>query len=944
MVVGTPGLGGTLGKTGAQFVTPVNDLTWPIRVKGFLTASPGQYGSLSVCALWAIMARSAQVSLLNYNLGSIAKKMRDGGWVTARHPILATDAFWMDMNDGFLTSQMVQGWQMWCINSRGDRVRVETGDPTGGTQFVRSRDVDTKYTDPNPAHDQSTPISAAQYMARQHQDILKHATYDAWDGWVHDWWRNIPFNAPPDFNQNDVADSAEFDSSVILQWWHQTLGGYIAAYAEEWRLLKGELPYIFVNTGAFSSTGDGKYLEDKLTGICHEQWIGYYSRFAWLNDSEDWRNRAFGGRSGLPHLNTNELFEGGPSNLLYAPVGHFSVRRTDANSDVGSGPNAAGWDPYRTINAKNIQECFIGHRFNVALSCVQLEQVGACFGFHQGHFDLDEFQADLGGPTSDSGRLAIGTAESTRLPAAEPTWPPDGTDFTNLYGSIVGRAFHKGMAVAYLPKKEGMTTVKIGRTELQQLGAQFNLPPYMRFYRLKGNQAFWQSWVWAGQVPADNEGYGATIVGSWSQTAEGHWVDPSHLFVLGKRAYFKQVPSGGGASGATITFQHEVRTTDDRYDLYLKMPIQGFPDRPNYLDEALRTQAYLDSNVPGLGLTAPRPFNTQVGVTVQHDDGGGTPTTTSITVDISELRSGIRLENPASGSDGLWRLVGGTSYTIEIDDSGDGESYTIVEGIYCENRYLPFQDGTEITDADPVVLFGGLGGARGYKTSTDGNIFGGSDPEGDGFLCRFAAPTAVLTGGSGIVGGFAIIDTDPGQREALRTDGTGSGGNVWERYTPLGKYPSPGPWSNEDRSGESPWWCQLNWGQETFFNMECYAGWRIVNDSDSAGAMIEADFICRHAGRVRIYEWHGWMTDSAGDPSGDEDAAVAFTVAMDSGTGTPTAGSGTIDQSGNYGQWNVIDTVTGITAGSVIRVTITPDSGTGAAGYTMFDALRFEYY
>jgi len=192
-----------------------------------------------------------------------------------------------------------------------------------------------------------------------------------------------------------------------------------------------------------------------------------------------------------------------------------------------------------------------------------------------------------------------------------------------------------------------------------------------------------------------------------------------------------------------------------------------------------------------------------------------------------------------------------------------------------------------------------------------GHTYGDSDKRGDGII-MFTEPTTSVT--DIIVDNFYHNDTSPGSNPV---ELAGS----WGRYVSKGYV---------DLSKNNPYWSQFGNKQQVGDFDDAY-GYHAVSGGDGSDQAVWRPTI-GVAGYYEIAEWHGWHGDT--QSSFQEASNVPFEIVIDNETKI----RGIIDQTKNYGQWNVLG-YGYLPKGLSNYVKITND----ADGYVIADAIRFRY-
>ncbi len=192
-----------------------------------------------------------------------------------------------------------------------------------------------------------------------------------------------------------------------------------------------------------------------------------------------------------------------------------------------------------------------------------------------------------------------------------------------------------------------------------------------------------------------------------------------------------------------------------------------------------------------------------------------------------------------------------------------------------------------------------------------GHTYNSKDKRGGGII-MFTEPTVAVS--DIIVDNFYLNDTSPGSAPVELV------GN-WERYVTAGDV----NWENNN-----PYWSQFG-NKQVVGSFDDAWGYHAI----PAGAG-EATATWRPSigvsGYYEVAEWHGWHGDRRN--SADEATNVPFKVVVNGAEKL----RGTIDQTKNYGQWNVLG-YTYFPKGQDGYLRITND----ANGWVIADAVRFRY-
>jgi len=188
-------------------------------------------------------------------------------------------------------------------------------------------------------------------------------------------------------------------------------------------------------------------------------------------------------------------------------------------------------------------------------------------------------------------------------------------------------------------------------------------------------------------------------------------------------------------------------------------------------------------------------------------------------------------------------------------------------------------------------------------TATKASYSGSTQYVGDGIIL-VKTPTTVV---SEIIIDNAYSGTSPGSSPAYLT------GFSWDRDAQYG-------------SGNPTWFTN---SQHATYNENYYDSYYAASGTGTAKAIFKPTI--NVSGQYKVYEWHGWRGRYAS--SYKEATNVPCTIVHSSGTTNLT-----IDQTTNYGQWNLLGTYT-FSAGGNYSATITNN----ANGYVIADAFKFVY-
>ncbi len=728
-------------------------------------------------------------------------------------------------------------------------------------------------------------ISSAQFLAREVCDTMAPQT-NPWDGVLHDWfWDNPTWEYQNiDYDRNAVADTVP----VIQAKYQEDRVNYWVAMRARFIELSGREPYLGYQPGGISAF----YLRPNVSMVIAEGW---YWNPVWWQLFSNMRNLAQA-QYGLPKtlgMGFTNVLEGGEAEENnFTPIDDDVTFRNSEPDHPDFPPN---FGALRKQNLRNRMHSFGFIRFTTTFCLLSDAWVQNDIGGHGYAVPYDEYKSDLGQPISEVWRIAKGPVSPNRNPNEDPTWPYNGSGESNLYGAIFIRFFERGAVIHYAPRNYLMTTVEVSSADLDAawsaLGLGGSRPAHYRFI---GTQAPVSIWVGACQDRADNGGvWGRETQGTWTPTTKSSWaaggVDNS-LGVLGQQAYYKSGTGGGN----WLRFHFRCDRTDD-YDVFVKHPYQGLPRNPAYL----------------VSTWAGSPLATDARYTVQHDDGGGTPTTTPVT--------GINLRDPQRGHKlGRFPFVAGQSYYVELSDLANG--VVIADGLYLQAVNARHNDGTELT---AQAMFGGVGSLREYNPLGDGSANWTKVIVGDGIVLKTAQSFRSLAGG--IVGCFPCHDTTPGTNHK-ECEYTGAWTSTADASHMQDNAPTlPGPIQNDN-----PYYSQTVWNAEVD-GIDSF-GYRSIA-AGTSGAKASYQYRVTVAGTYVVQEWHGWVGKTK---SGAECSSVPWDLKVND----VSQFTGAVNQAVGEGRWNNVATLLSLSVGDEVEFIL--DAAGASGGTTVIsDAVRF---
>lgn len=838
---------------------------------GFLSASLPQINH-SQGAKWETDARWSQLVVWHQYLS--------GPWISklkAAYPnviVLASNAEFMP-NDGTLSPTLAD----WYLRSPGGAA-LNVGSPE--PQFIATAADRRLHADPfaRPFPTTGGNITAAQFIAR---NIMSEARPDlyAWDGFCNDWfWDNPPWALGNcDYDRNGVTDSLAVATAKFME----DRANYLAAIRAEWLVATGREPALMVNPG---TAQEEPYLHAHLSAYGAEGWFWNPSWWAVFRSLQRSKRSDFGlgTKLGLPLVFRVQTF--GFAECNYLAADDNSTWRTNEPP----GPINPSTDTRRKINLRSRINSFGWARFGHSFAC--MGDGMATFTTAENGLTVyyDEGATDLGQPLSElPWRVPLGPPSPNRVPASDPSWPADSlTGVTNLYGAAFIRPFERGCVIHYVPRDYLMTTVEVTATDIQTAYTGLGLGTAPTLYRFRGTQAPVVIMVGACQDLADNQGlFGRETLGTWTATVKSNWSAPDEgLGVWGQVAYWK----AAGAGSAWFRWHFRCDRTDD-YDVYAVMPFGASPSSPTYA-AALWTGAAIA---------------TDASYTVQHDDGGGSKTTTTpADVNIRANKCGHFL--------GRYRFVAGETYYVQLSDAANG--VLIANGIFLQSVTERHNDGQAFTAQQ---LFGGIASIREYNpTGTPWKPV-----VGDGLFLKTTQDFIASCGG--IVGNFPCHDTSPGSnhRECLY-EGT------WDENADLTHGNDPGDGSVGPVDTDNPYFAQQVWGFELADIHQL--GYRSIA-AGTSGAKARYIYRACFAGSYVVQEWHGWVGKNA---SGAECSSVPYRVLVND----VAQFTGKINQQTNVGRWNNVRTLLSIAPGDVIELELNAATASGGS-VVISDAVRF---
>jgi hypothetical protein len=265
-----------------------------------------------------------------------------------------------------------------------------------------------------------------------------------------------------------------------------------------------------------------------------------------------------------------------------------------------------------------------------------------------------------------------------------------------------------------------------------------------------------------------------------------------------------------------------------------------------------------------------------------------------------EADLGYGIDDPFDLPNGLWAryfdkgvaICNPTGQPLMISPSDlDGRTYYRMRG-----GQNPELNNGEIFDG-PMEVYG--------------HTYHEKDKRGGGIIL-FTEPVTVVS--DIIIDNFYNNDTSPGNNPVELTGG-------WERYVTRGEI---------DLDACNPYWSQYGNKQVVFDFDEAYGYHAVENGTGEATAVWRPSIGV--PGYYEIAEWHGWHGDY--QKSFDEASNVPFKIVVNNEVKL----DGTIDQTQNYGNWNVLGNFY-LPRGLNSYVKITNK----ANGWVIADAMRFRY-
>lgn len=719
-------------------------------------------------------------------------------------------------------------------------------------QFNATTDYGVALPDP----DLLDSVRVDKYMARQRVNEAAPDVYP-WSGWEHDWFNDAaPFGEQWDYNRDGSADGA-----AGVAYMQEDRRNYLEALIAEWASRTvGQPPLIGYNSGSLQTA---KIADDILSfriteGVHFESptWNLYKGVFEYqLGNLGGYQPMgsvlimSMDGSQGWSEWNMTPLSV--LTNLDAEPLTTFA------------GGAFVNYDPLRKANLVARQNHFSQARYYTSFSCMGDAWIGYTYGYgYKADWYYDEYHADLGAPLAVAYRLGKGPRPTNPLPLPDLSssdQPTPSTDQSRLYGSVLIRFFERGAAICYLPRNDWMTTVEVTEADLQTAAAALGLTWAGPYYKFLGLQAPVAVYVDDGMSTASNDGFGCTLTGAWTASTGSHWNISQDLAAWGGQARFKD--AGAGTGTARWTFEVPVA---DTYDVYITMPHKGNTPDLWVSDGGAGRQAdgYLNQifNFAAAGLTGP--FASNAHYTIQHDNGSGTPTTSTATADLSADKRGQKL--------GTFKFLPGVTYYVELDDGNGADGPLIADGLYLESVSALYNDGSQFS---AIRFFGGVS-SRGAIAPTGSNT---KDITGDGILLKaevdFISPVGLISST------FPVNGTYPGISEA-EFFGT------WTNVADLSHYPN-------QVVNDNPYWCQLANGIES----ESIDKWGYKEASPSASNYYIHRIKLRKAGLYNVYEWHGWRGQTN---QGNQASDVPYEVRI---VDTPTGEGG--GSSGVHERYNL---------------------------------------
>lgn len=859
--------------------------SFPRAIGGFLSPNKAQI-TASQGARWETDGRYHACVVWHHNLG--------GPWV-AKLRETRPNAIVIASGGEHLLEDLLStpGYEDWFLRTSGG-APFYNGPPV--PQFNATNAYGVLLPDPvtRPAAWTLPPgnISSATFIARQIWMAARPDLFD-WDGYNNDWfWENL-LAGVPDYNRDGVEDAY----AVANPLYQEDRIHYLEAMRAVFAQVCGRDLMMTVNPGTASA---GSYLLPALSAYGSEGWIWtpyWWGAYQALRTSmrED---------LGLPNkLGMFFYYRQSGFNALennYLAVDDAVTYRTN---EPPSAVNASD-DPQRKINMRCRYHGFPWVRFCITLACLGDGWVSMSSIEHGISLDYDEFGADLGQPLSEyPWRIAKGPVAPGRVPNSDPNWPADElTGATNLYGAVFVMPFERGCVLHYVPRNYLQTTVNVTATDIQTAYTALGLGTAPTLYRIRSAQAPVQVFVGACQDLADNDNlFGRETVGTWNATTKTSWLAAAadnSLGVNGQVAYWKAAGSGSN----TLRWRFRIDVTDD-YEVFVKHPVAGSPSSPGYLT-AYETSPGVSQPLFTHGAVA-----TDATYTVQHDDGGGSKTTTGAgPINLNDKVRGHRL--------GTFHFVAGEDYYVELSDDADG--IVVADGIYLQSVNARHNDGTAFSSQR---MFGGVASVREYNP-TNATY---KPVSGDGLVLRTTPNHTPNL--AGIVGNFPCHDTTPGtnHRECLYV-------GAWEDAsdpTHVNDTP-PADWPIGDVSQDNPYFARQVWGFELFDVHQ--VGYRKIA-AGTSGAKARYIYRVCFAGSYVIQEWHGWVGK---DVSGAECSSVPYAVKVND----VSQFTGSINQSTNFGRWNNVRTVLNLQVGDVVELELNAATATGGT-VVISDAVRF---
>ena len=192
-----------------------------------------------------------------------------------------------------------------------------------------------------------------------------------------------------------------------------------------------------------------------------------------------------------------------------------------------------------------------------------------------------------------------------------------------------------------------------------------------------------------------------------------------------------------------------------------------------------------------------------------------------------------------------------------------------------------------------------------------GHTYSSSDKRGDGII-MFREPTTVVS--DIIVDNFFHNSTSPGSNPVELEGG-------WSRFISAGSL----VWDENN-----PYWSQFG-NKQVIGDFDDAYGYHAIPAGDGSSTATWRPTIGVE-GYYEIAEWHGWHGDNQSSYS--EASNIPFEIVVNGGTKI----RGIVDQTKNYGQWNVLG-YGYLEAGTNSYVKITNN----ANGYVIADAVKFRY-